>query len=137
MAKKWINDPCVMYEGHALKTRIGDEWLTREEIAQRAGITATAVFNRMRRGLRGADLLAPAPDRYNKPHEQRLTEQEREELERYAANDMSMSAAARELHYTKGGLYYHFKRIQTKTGLDPLKFYDLVALLRMAKEGTT
>lgn len=51
------------------------------------------------------------------------------------SNNMSVSAVARELHYHRNTVMYHIKQIEKETGLNPQRFYDLVDLVEMVKEG--
>lgn len=51
-----------------------------------------------------------------------------------ADNDMNLSEVAREMFCHRNTAFYHVKKIQTATGLDPMKFYDLCKLVRMVKK---
>lgn len=50
-----------------------------------------------------------------------------------AANNMNVSQTAVALYMHRNTLVYHIQKVKRKTGLDPLNFYDLVELVRMAK----
>lgn len=60
-----------------------------------------------------------------------LTPWERKIITVYADNNMRKSAAARELRFDRSILYYHFLKIEDKTGLNPDNFHDLVKLLEL------
>lgn len=49
--------------------------------------------------------------------------------------DLKIERVAKKLYRNKGGVYYHIEKIKKLTGKDPRKFYDLVDLLQMIKEG--
>jgi sugar diacid utilization regulator len=51
-----------------------------------------------------------------------------------ADNDMNLSKVASNMFCHRNTALYHVKKIQTATGLDPLKFYDLCKLVQMVKE---
>lgn len=51
-----------------------------------------------------------------------------------ADNRMQVATAARKLCYHKNTVAYHVSKIKKLTGLDPLNFYDLVKLVKKAKE---
>ena len=48
---------------------------------------------------------------------------------------MNMEATGRALYMTSGNVYYHLRRVEEKTGLNPTCFYDLVELVDMVKGG--
>ena len=58
-----------------------------------------------------------------------LTPKELKIIQTYADCNMSKSAAGRALSCDRSRLYYHFVKIEDKTGLNPDNFYDLVELL--------
>ena len=58
-----------------------------------------------------------------------LTEIELLELETYLKCNLNLSETAKQLHYHRNTIQYHFKRILTKTGKDPFKIDDLIDLL--------
>ncbi len=51
-----------------------------------------------------------------------------------ADNNMNVSKVSRVVFMHRNSLAYHIGKIKRTTGLDPLNFYDLVELVRMAKE---
>ena len=51
-----------------------------------------------------------------------------------ADSDMNLSKVARDMFCHRNTALYHVKKIQTATGLDPMKFYDLCKLVRMVKK---
>ena len=53
----------------------------------------------------------------------------------FAKNDMTIGRTAVDLCYHRQSIEYHLTRIKRETGLDPRKFYDLVKLLDIVKEG--
>lgn len=65
-----------------------------------------------------------------------LTRQQVEIVRALADHNMVVIAAARALHYTNGGLRYQLERIHTRTGLNPLNFFDLQKLL-LLEEGAS
>jgi DNA-binding PucR family transcriptional regulator len=64
-----------------------------------------------------------------------MSELDREIILLYAKNDMSASRTAKEMHYHRNTIVYHITTIHWRYGLNPKKFYDLVKLVEMAKEG--
>ena len=66
-----------------------------------------------------------------------LSERQKEIILAMADNDMRVLRAARAMYCCNSGLYGHFERIKEQTGLDPMKFYDLVKLVEMVKGATT
>ena len=52
-----------------------------------------------------------------------------------ADSKMRVAAAARKLHMHHTTVLYHIKFIKGVTGKDPMNFYDLVDLVKMAKGG--
>lgn len=62
-----------------------------------------------------------------------MTTKEKEILLAFAANDMNSCKGARVVFMSRSSFYYHFNNIKAKTGLNPLKFYDLVKLLGMVE----
>lgn len=63
-----------------------------------------------------------------------MTEIDRKVILSYAANDMNARAAAKELFMCGPAFHYHLNQIKTETGLNPRCFYDLVELVRRAKD---
>lgn len=51
-----------------------------------------------------------------------------------ADNRMQVATTARKLCYHKNTVTYHINKIKKLTGLDPLNFYDLIKLVKQAKE---
>ena len=64
-----------------------------------------------------------------------LTELETEVIRLMAECDLKMSWVARRMKYARSTVFYHVEEITRNTGLDPRKFYDMVKLLEMVKEG--
>ena len=54
-----------------------------------------------------------------------------------ANNSMRVSWAANELDLNHATVLYHLKWIECITGKDPMNFYDLIDLVRMAREMLT
>lgn len=54
-----------------------------------------------------------------------------------ADNSMKVSWAANELNLNHATVLYHLKWIKAITGKDPMNFYDLIDLVRMAREMLT
>ena len=54
-----------------------------------------------------------------------------------ANNSMRVSRAAKEICMDHSTLIYHLKWVKAITGKDPMKFYDLIDLVRMAREVLT
>lgn len=51
-----------------------------------------------------------------------------------AAYDMKISEVARAVFMHRNTVLYHLTKIKAQTGLDARRFYDLVKLLKIAKE---
>ena len=51
-----------------------------------------------------------------------------------ADNRMQVATTARKLYCHKNTVTYHVNKIKKLTGLDPLNFYDLIKLVKQAKE---
>lgn len=60
-----------------------------------------------------------------------MTEQQKEIIIALCEYNMNSSAVARKMHYHRNNLIYHIEKIKKQTGLDPLKFNDLVRLRAM------
>lgn len=60
-----------------------------------------------------------------------LTEVEKEVVRGMCECDMNMERVAKKLYCHRNTIYYHLARIHRKTGLDPKKFWELVALERL------
>lgn len=54
-----------------------------------------------------------------------------------ADNSMRVSRAAQAIEMNHSTLLYHLKWIKAITGKDPMNFYDLIDLVRMAREVLT
>jgi DNA-binding PucR family transcriptional regulator len=54
-----------------------------------------------------------------------------------ADNRMRVTEAARELFMHYSTVIYHIRLIKAITGKDPMNFYDLIDLVRMAREMLT
>lgn len=52
----------------------------------------------------------------------------------FADNDMSVTETGRKLFLSRNTVKYHLESVERKTGLSPLKFYDLVKLVGILKE---
>ena len=57
-----------------------------------------------------------------------------EVIKALADNDMNVSKTANAMHYHRNNIIYHVEKIKDETGLNPLKFYDLIKLLKMVGE---
>jgi sugar diacid utilization regulator len=69
-----------------------------------------------------------------KRSDNKLSEREIEILLGMARNILSVKRTADSLFFATNSVIYHANRIKMKTGLDPTDFYDMVELLKMAKE---
>ena len=54
-----------------------------------------------------------------------------------AGNSMRVNRAAQAIRMNHSTLLYHLKLIKVITGKDPKNFYDLIDLVRMAREVLT
>lgn len=63
-----------------------------------------------------------------------LTAIEKEIILMMADCDLKMAEVGKRIGYCRGAVFYHSRRIQQKTGLNPRSFYDLLILLDMVKE---
>lgn len=63
-----------------------------------------------------------------------LTKTDKEVILAYARNNGARNKTAEELHYYKGSVTYHLKRIHEKSGLDPHSPEDLAKLVEMAHQ---
>lgn len=63
-----------------------------------------------------------------------LSQLQKEAIQAFAQHSMNASETARSLYIHRNTLAYHFERIKQRTNLDPLNFYDLVELVKMAEE---
>lgn len=64
-----------------------------------------------------------------------LTPLDKEIIKALADNDMSVLAVSKGLFMHYSTINYHLAKIHRETGLNPRKFYDLLALLDMIKNG--
>lgn len=62
-----------------------------------------------------------------------LTRNQKEIIRALANNDMHPVKAARELYMHRNTVEYQSKKIHNATGLNPLKFFDLIVLLKMCE----
>ena len=62
---------------------------------------------------------------------EKLTDMDLKILIAFADNDMNLSKTGRQIYMHRNSIDYHLQRIEEKTGLNPLKFYDLVKLLKI------
>lgn len=60
-----------------------------------------------------------------------LTETDRTVVRALAECNMNATEVARINHYHRNTVVFHLNRVQRETGLDPRRFYDLVALVEM------
>lgn len=63
-----------------------------------------------------------------------LTNEEIDVILLLAENDMNVSAVARDLFISNSAVLWMLTKICVKTKLDPRCFYDLVELVKIAKE---
>lgn len=63
-----------------------------------------------------------------------MSDKEKEIVKKICDCDMNLSLVARELYMHRNTIVYHCDRIKEKTGLNPLKFNDLVKLKDMVGE---
>jgi sugar diacid utilization regulator len=54
-----------------------------------------------------------------------------------AGNSMRVNRAAQAIEMDHSTILYHLKWIKAITGKDPMNFYDLIDLVRMAREMLT
>lgn len=52
----------------------------------------------------------------------------------FADNNMNATETGKKLFMYRTTVKYHLERVRAKTGLSPLKFYDLVKLVGILKE---
>lgn len=52
----------------------------------------------------------------------------------YAENDMNRAATARAYKVTSATIWHRFNQIESMTGLDPRRFYDMVELVKAIEE---
>lgn len=63
-----------------------------------------------------------------------LDEIDRQIIRTMADCNMRVSAVARRLDFHRNSIVYHIERIKGETGLDPMRFYDLVQLIKEMEE---
>ena len=61
-----------------------------------------------------------------------MDEKQKKVLLALAACSLNVSAVSRKLYMHRNTVEYQVEKIKQETGLDPLNFYQLVKLLRMA-----
>lgn len=64
----------------------------------------------------------------------KISDEDKELLKQYAKYNMNKSRTARHIYAHLNTVRYQLERIKKKTGLDPMYFYDLVALLVAIEE---
>lgn len=64
-----------------------------------------------------------------------LDERRRAIILALAEHDLNLLAVARAMYFHRNNVRYHCEQIHKKTGLNPRRFYDLVKLVEMVKEG--
>ena len=62
-----------------------------------------------------------------------MTNMDAEIILALADNNMNVSEASRKIFVHRNTLNYHFKKILKETGLNPCNFYDLSALVPIAR----
>lgn len=60
-----------------------------------------------------------------------LSDVDIETLVAFADNDMNITRTAKQQYRCRGSVIYHLKKVEGCTGLNPLKFYDLIRLLEL------
>lgn len=60
-----------------------------------------------------------------------LTDLDIECVKMYAECDMSIAETARRMYMAHTTIVYHLKKVKKYTGLNPMKFRDLVKLMEM------
>lgn len=61
-----------------------------------------------------------------------MTKTQAEIIVKLAKNNINAAATAREMFMHRNTVDYHIRMVYRNTGLNPLNFYDLTALLREA-----
>ena len=51
----------------------------------------------------------------------------------FANNNMRKNKTAKAVFVSDGAVTYNMKKIRKKTGLDPMRFYELIELLKIVK----
>lgn len=60
-----------------------------------------------------------------------MTETNKEVIKALADNNMNVTATGRATYRDTKSIWRHIYRVREKTGLDPLKFWDLIELLKI------
>lgn len=63
-----------------------------------------------------------------------MTDVDRDIIKGLADNDLNTTKTAKALYMGRRTVYRYIKRIEKLTGLNPLKFWDLVELIKMIGE---
>lgn len=50
-----------------------------------------------------------------------------------ADNNMNETEVARSVYMHRNTVCYHLRKVKALTGLDPMRFYDLIKLVQIAK----
>lgn len=58
-----------------------------------------------------------------------MTQQQSEIVKAFADCNMNVQATANSMCYHRNTIIYHLQKVKKDTGLDPMRFYDLVKLL--------
>ena len=64
-----------------------------------------------------------------------ISEQDSELIRNMCELDMNVSAVAEVVYLHRNTVIYHLRKIAEKTGLNPMRFYDLVKLKKMVDSG--
>ena len=64
-----------------------------------------------------------------------MSELQKEVILMFASCNMNVCATARGMYTHRNNIEYHLGKVKVETGLDPHNFYDLIALVKMAKKG--
>lgn len=62
-----------------------------------------------------------------------MTPTQAEIVVKLAANNINVAATAREMFMHRNNIDYHVRMIHRNTGLNPLKLYDLLELVKKAE----
>lgn len=80
-------------------------------------------------------LLARLENKSGKRRVIELSDKQKTVVVAMADCDMNEAEVGRIMHYRRNTIDYHCEQIFAKTGLNPKKFYDLVKLVELVKEG--
>ena len=80
-------------------------------------------------------LLARLENKSGKCRALDLSDKQKTIILAMADYDMNEAKVGRMMHYRRNTVSYHCEQIFAKTGLNPKKFYDLVKLVELVKEG--